>query len=106
MAMKAVIKTGGKQYLVAEGDVLDIEKTPFQADKISFEEVLLAASEDGKDIKLGDPILKGAKVEAEVVKEHRTDKVVVFKMRRRKNYRKKTGHRQQQLRIKISKISA
>ena len=106
MAMKAVIKTGGKQYLVAEGDVLDIERTAFESDKVVFEEVLLMSSEDGKDIKLGDPTLKGAKVEAEVVAERRTDKVVVFKMRRRKNYRKKTGHRQQQLRIKISKISA
>jgi len=106
MAMKAVIKTGGKQYLVGEGDVLDIEKSPAESGKIAFDEVLLAISDDGKDLKVGDPLLKGATVEAEIVNEHKTDKVVVFKMRRRKNYRKKTGHRQQVLRIKVTKISA
>ncbi len=106
MAMQAVIKTGGKQYLVSEGDVLDIEKSPAKSGKIVFEEILLISDEDGKGIKVGDPLLKGAKVEAEVVNEHKTDKVVVFKMRRRKNYRRKTGHRQQVLSIKITKISA
>ncbi|MBN2585091.1 50S ribosomal protein L21 [Patescibacteria group bacterium] len=104
--MRAVIKTGGKQYLVAEGDVLDIEKTPTKSNKVVFDEVLLLTEDDGKGIKVGDPLLKGAKVEADVIDEHKTDKVVVFKMRRRKNYRKKTGHRQQVLRVKIAKISA
>ncbi|MFA5270317.1 MAG: 50S ribosomal protein L21 [Patescibacteria group bacterium] len=104
--MKAVIKTGGKQYLVSEGDVLDIEKTPTESGKVVFNEVLLLTEEDGKNIQIGDPLLKGAKVEAEVVDEHKAGKVVVFKMRRRKNYRRKTGHRQQVLRIKVAKISA
>ena len=104
--MKAVIKTGGKQYLVSEEDVLDIEKVAAKEGKLSFDEVLLVMDESGKDMKLGDPILKGAKVDAEVVDEHKADKVIAFQMRRRKNHRRKVGHRQHLSRIKITKISA
>ena len=92
--------------MVGEGDVLDIEKTAAESGKVVFDEVLLVTEDDGKNIQVGDPLVKGVKVEAEVVDEHKADKVVVFKMRRRKNYRRKTGHRQQLLHIKITKISA
>lgn len=103
--MKAVIRTGGKQYLVSEGDVLDIEKVDSKSGQIAFGEVLLVTDEDGKELKIGDPIIKGAKVEAEVVGQMKAAKVVAFKMKRRKNYRRKVGHRQQFTRIKITKVS-
>ncbi len=105
--MKAVIKTGGKQYLVQEGDVLAVEKLPEAVGaKISFPEVLLVSDDEGKDLKLGNPILPDAKVEAEIVEEVKADKIRVFKMRRRKNYRKTIGHRQKLTQIKIVSISA
>jgi len=103
--MKAVIRTGGKQYLVSEGDVIDVEKIPSdKKDKITFDEVLLFAN-DKDEVELGDPVIKGAKVEAELVEQFRDKKVVVFKMKRRKRYRKTQGHRQNLTKIKITKIS-
>jgi len=103
--MKAVIRTGGKQYLVSEGDVIDVEKIPSdKKDKITFDEVLLLAN-DKDEVELGDPVIKGAKVEAELVEQFRDKKVVVFKMKRRKRYRKTQGHRQNLTKIKITKIS-
>jgi len=105
--MKAVIKTGGKQYLVQEGDILAVEKLPDAIGaKISFPEVLLVSDDEGKDLKLGNPTLPDAKVEAEIVEEVKADKIRVFKMRRRKNYRKTIGHRQKLTQIKIVSISA
>ena len=105
--MKAVIKTGGKQYLVSEGEVLAIEKLPEVAGaKITIPEVLMISDDEGKDIKLGTPVLEGAKVEAEVVEQVKADKIRVFKMRRRKRYRKTIGHRQKLTQIKIISISA
>lgn len=106
MAIRAVIRTGGKQYLVSEGEVLDVEKVAHKSGKLVLDEVLLVTDEEGKELKIGDPLIKGAKVEAEVVKEHKADKITIFKMRRRKRYRRKTGHRQQLTQIKITKISA
>lgn len=103
--MKAVIKTGGKQYLVSEGDVLEIEKIADKSGKVVFDEVLLVTNEDGKELKIGNPLIKGAKVEAEVMEQGKAAKVIAFKMKRRKNYRRKVGHRQQFTRIKITKIS-
>ncbi len=105
--MKAVIKTGGKQYLVSEGDVLAIEKLP-EADgaKITLPEVLMVSDDEGKELKLGAPILEGVKVEAEVVEQVKADKIRVFKMRRRKRYRKTIGHRQKLTQIRIVSISA
>jgi len=103
--MKAVIRTGGKQYLVSEGDVIDVEKIPSdKKDKITFDEILLLAN-DKNEVELGDPVIKGAKVEAELVEQFRDKKVVVFKMKRRKRYRKTQGHRQNLTKIKITKIS-
>ena len=105
--MKAVIKTGGKQYLVQEGEVLAIEKLPEAAGaKITISEVLMISDDEGKDIKLGTPVLEGAKVEAEVVEQVKANKIRVFKMRRRKRYRKTIGHRQKLTQIKIISISA
>ncbi|MFA5966903.1 MAG: 50S ribosomal protein L21 [Patescibacteria group bacterium] len=105
--MKAVIKTGGKQYLVSEGDVLVIEKLPEEAGaKITLSDVLLVSDDEGKDVKLGTPVLEGAKVEAEVVEQVKADKIRVFKMKRRKNYRKTIGHRQKLTQIKIISITA
>ena len=105
--MKAVIKTGGKQYLVSEGEVLAIEKLPEAAGaKITLSDVLMISDDEGKDIRLGAPVLEGAKVEAEVVEQVKADKIRVFKMRRRKRYRKTIGHRQKLTQIKIISISA
>jgi len=104
--MKAVIKTGGKQYLVQEGDVLAIEKLPEEAGaRITISDVLMVSDDEGKDIQLGAPVLENAKVEAEVVEQIKADKIRVFKMRRRKNYRKTIGHRQKLTQIKIVSIT-
>lgn len=102
--MKAVIRTGGKQYLVGVDDVLDIEKISADKDsKVIFDEVLMIAED--KDVKLGDPVIKGAKVEAIVEEQFKDKKIVVFKMKRRKRYRRTQGHRQQLTKIKITKIT-
>lgn len=104
--MYAVIKTGGKQYKVREGDVLRIETIKAgEGDKVEFDEVLLVG--EGEDIKVGTPVVDGAKVEA-VVKGHgRGKKVTIIKFRRRKNRsRLKKGHRQNFTEVEITKISA
>ncbi|MDO8507982.1 MAG: 50S ribosomal protein L21 [bacterium] len=100
----AVIKTGGKQYKVSEGDVFDIEKVEIEDGKdINFEEVLLVA--DGDKVEVGQPNVKDAKVKAKVVSQEKADKIIVFKYKKRKNYRKKTGHRQKVTKVQIEKIS-
>ena len=99
----AVIKTGGKQYLVQEGDVLEIEKiVADESGKVVFPEVLMIATDAG--VNLGSPLVEGAKVEAELVEDFKEDKVIIFKMKRRKRYRKTQGHRQQKSRVKIVSI--
>ena len=103
--MYAVIKTGGKQYRVAEGQTLQVEKLAGKpGDNITFKEVLLVAGE-GKP-KVGAPLVKGASVKAEIVAQDRDPKIIVFKFRRRKNYRRKTGHRQPHTAVKITGIQA
>ncbi|MBU1092128.1 50S ribosomal protein L21 [Patescibacteria group bacterium] len=105
--MKAVIKTGGKQYLVGENEVLVVDKLPeAQDNKIIFNEVLLVSDEDGKAVKLGMPTVEGAKVEAEIVQTLKDDKLRIFKMHRRKRYRRTQGHRQDITKIKIISITA
>jgi len=99
----AVIKTGGKQYLVEAGTVLDIEKVADKDGKIIFDEVLLI--DDGKSTKIGTPLVDGAKVEAEIVEQFKDKKIRVFKMKRRKGYRRTQGHRQQKTKVKITKIA-
>lgn len=105
--MKAVIQTGGKQYLVEVNDVLEIEKlTGEPGSKVVFDQIMMIAADDGKKLELGDPVIKGAKVEAEIMDQFKADKIVVFKMKRRKRYRKTQGHRQQMTKIKIIKIDS
>lgn len=102
--MYAVIKTGGKQYRVSEGQHLSVEKLPGQAgDKVSLDQVLFVG---GDAPKIGQPLVAGASVSAEIVGQTRGKKIVVFKFRRRKNYRRKTGHRQPYTELKITGIQA
>ncbi len=102
--MFAIIKTGGKQYKVSEGDVIKVEKIEAQSgDKIEFDQVLMVA---GDDVKVGSPVVEGAKVQAEVLDQKKDKKIVIFKFKAKKNYRKKKGHRQPYTLVKIEKIDA
>ena len=100
----AVIKTGGKQYKVKSGEILKIEKLPgSKADtKIEFKEVL--AYGDDKTVEVGLPIIQGAKVEANLIKNSKNRTILIFKKRRRQNSRRKNGHRQEYSVVKINKI--
>ena len=90
--MYAVFKTGGKQYRVAQGDKVRVEKLLGNVgDSVSFDQVLLVG---GDALKIGMPTIAGAKVQAKIVAQDRAKKIIVFKFRRRKNYRRKNGHRQ------------
>jgi large subunit ribosomal protein L21 len=103
--MYAVIKTGGKQYRVEQGSTIRVEK--LSGDKgatLELSEVLLVA--DGENVKVGAPTVEGAKVTAEIVAQELGPKLLVFKFRRRKAYRRKTGHRQQYTALKITGIQA
>ena len=102
--MKAVIVTGGKQYTVAEGDVLYIEKLNAEAEAtIKFDTVLAVL--DGENTKIGAPVVEGAAVEAKVVKNGKGKKIVVFKYKPKKNEKKKMGHRQPYTKVEITKIA-
>jgi len=101
--MYAVIKTGGKQYRVAKDDIVTIERVAGDTGTtIEFDEVLLVGS--GADVKVGTPIVSGAKVTAELVKQTRGPKLIAFKKRRRKNSRRKKGHRQDLSTVRITNI--
>ncbi len=104
--MYAVIKTGGKQYRVAADDVLTIEKVAGDAGaKVEFGEVLMVAGEGNPKLgKPGSPFVSGAKVVAEIVEQGRGPKVIAFKKRRRKNSRRKRGHRQDLTTVRIKEI--
>src|SRR3989339_718246 len=102
--MYAVIKTGGKQQRVSEGDVVAIEKiNGAKGDKVVFDQVLMVGKDD--DIRIGRPVVEGAKVTGEIVCQTKGDKIVVFKMKKRKGSHKKTGHRQELTSMKIKEIS-
>lgn len=102
--MIAVIKTGGKQYLVKEGDELKIEKLSADKDAgVSFE-VLLLADENGEKFELGNPTLSGASVQATVLEQGRGKKVKIIKFKPKVRYRRKTGHRQPYSKVKIGKV--
>jgi large subunit ribosomal protein L21 len=102
--MYAVIRTGGKQYRVSEGQHLAVEKLPGQpGDKVTLDQVLFVG---GDSPKIGQPTVSGASVSAEIVDQTRGKKIVVFKFRRRKNYRRKTGHRQPYTELRITGIQA
>jgi large subunit ribosomal protein L21 len=100
----AIIKTGGRQYRVAEGDTIDVDLLDLEAGKqATFGDVLMHA--DGDDITHGSPLISGAKVTGEVVEQRKDKKVVAFKYRRRKGYHRTVGHRRKLTRIKIKSIS-
>ena len=101
----AVIQTGGKQYRVAEGDVIEIEKLDLEpgADA-KFEEVLLVSNGDG--LSIGAPLVTGAAVTAEILEQTKAPKVIAFKYKRRKGYHRTVGHRQKLTRVKVTAINA
>lgn len=104
--MYAVIETGGKQYRVEPKDIIDIERLPAldpEEKEVTFDRVLMVG--DGEDIKVGQPIVEGATVKAERLADVRGPKLTVFKMKRRKGYRRKNGHRQDLLRVRIQEIA-
>ena len=102
--MTAIIVTGGKQYKVAEGDTLFIEKLPAEAgDSVTFDQVLAVI--DGETATFGAPLVAGAKVEASVVKNGKGKKIRIFKYNAKKGYRKRQGHRQPYTKVEIGKIS-
>ena len=101
--MYAVISTGGKQYRVAEGQTVRVEKVPGDVGtSVSLDRVLLLS--DGQTVKVGQPELPGASVTGHIVQQGKAKKILVFKFKRRKRYRKKRGHRQQFTALKIDKI--
>ncbi len=103
--MHAIIETGGKQYRVTEGDTLFIEKLDVSSgDSITFDRVL--AIIDGEKQSFGAPTVEGAKVTASVVKSGRAKKIIVFKFKAKKNYRRRQGHRQPYTKVQIDKIAA
>jgi large subunit ribosomal protein L21 len=102
--MYAIIATGGKQYRVSEGDVLEVEKLgASEGEKVTFDQVLAVG---GDELKIGSPTVSGASVEASVVAEGRGRKVIVYKYKPKKGFHKKNGHRQSFTRVKIDKINA
>ena len=102
--MYAIIATGGKQYKVSEDDIITIEKLGIEAgEKVTFDQVLAVS---GDDLKIGNPTVDGATVDATVVKEGRGKKVIVYKYKRKTGYHKKNGHRQSYTQVKIEKINA
>jgi large subunit ribosomal protein L21 len=102
--MYAVVVTGGKQYRVQEGDVLYVEKLNAEVDSSVKLDVLAVGKEDG--LVVGKPVVEGASVEAKVLGEGKAKKVIVFKYKRKKDYRRKQGHRQPYTKIQIEKINA
>lgn len=100
--MYAVIKTGGKQYRVSEGDVLRVEKLDVDGESVVFDQVLLISGEQGIDV--GAPLVDGASVEAKVLSQGRGRKVEIIKFRRRKHYMRRAGHRQSFTEVKITGI--
>ena len=103
--MYAVIKTGGKQYRVQQGDVIFVEKLNAQADEaVTFDEVLLVG--EGDQAKVGTPVVKGAKVLGKVLSQVKGKKIVVYKYKAKKNERKKQGHRQPYTKVEITAVNA
>lgn len=107
MSKIAIIKTGGKQYKVKENEIIKIEKLPVEeAKKVTFDQVLLVAEEDGKEVLVGKPLVDKAKVEASVVEQGRDKKITVIKYKAKIRYKRTKGHRQPFTKVKIDKIVA
>jgi len=103
--MYAIVKTGGHQYKVRVGDQLDVEKLPVAAgEQIELNDVLMVSGDDDS-VQIGNPLLTGAHVTARVVNQHRGEKIVVFKYKPKKRYRRKMGHRQDLTRLAITGIT-
>ncbi len=102
--MYAIIQTGGKQYRVAPGDVLRVERLPGErGDAVQLDQVLLV-TDDGGEIRVGTPLVENASVKGEIVRQGKAKKILVFKKKRRKNYRRKQGHRQLFTAVQINEI--
>lgn len=100
--MYAIVATGGKQYRVSEGDVIYVEKLNKQADETVEFDALMVGGED--DVKVGTPIVEGIRVEGKVLAQVKGEKIVIFKYKAKKNYRRKQGHRQPYTKVEITKI--
>ncbi len=104
--MYAVIKAGGKQYRVSPGDVIEVEKIEANSGEVvEFSDVLMVG-DSTKDYKIGTPFVEGARVRGEVLRQVKGKKIIVFKFKRRKGYRKKKGHRQKYTTVKIKEIQS
>ncbi len=101
--MQAIFVTGGKQYKVSEGDVIFVEKLDFEGDTVEFDNVLMTI--DGENVTVGTPSVEGAKVTAKLIKNGKSKKIMVFKFKAKKNYRRRQGHRQPYTKLSIEKIS-
>jgi len=103
--MYAVVNTGGKQYKVQKGETLRIEKIPGEVgSSVTFDKVLMVA--DGENIRVGQPVLENVAVQAQIVEQDKAKKILIFKYKRRKRYRRKNGHRQPFTAIRIDGIEA
>lgn len=103
--MYAVVNTGGKQYKVQKGETLRIEKIPGEVGaQVTFDKVLMVA--DGENVRVGQPLLEKAAVQASIIEQDRAKKIIIFKYKRRKRYRRKQGHRQPYTAIRIDGIEA
>ena len=103
--MYAIVNTGGKQYKIQHGDVLRVEKIPGEVGSpVSFDKVLMFS--DGENVNIGRPVLDNVAVKGHIVDQGKGKKIIVFKYKRRKRYRRKLGHRQQYTEIKIDSIEA
>ena len=101
--MQAIFVTGGKQYKVSEGDVIYVEKLNAEGESVSFDNVLMLI--DGENTTIGTPKVSGASFSAKIVKNGKSKKILVFKMKPKKNYRRRQGHRQPYTKLQIEKIS-
>ncbi len=101
--MQAIFVTGGKQYKVSEGDVIFVEKLDFEGETVEFDNVLMTI--DGDAVNVGTPNVAGAKVTAKLIKNGKAKKIMVFKFKAKKNYRRRQGHRQPYTKLSIEKIS-
>lgn len=107
MGRYAVVKTGGKQYRVAEGEMVEVERLGGEVGAtVTLDEVLLVSGEEDQEARIGTPVLEQARVTAEILEQGLARKIIVFKKKRRKGYKRKQGHRQMQTTLRIVEIQA